>query len=252
MIEVSNSSAKLVVDDAVRRLVTTSHFSAGSIVSMPVTYPSGTSITLEVSIRGGRCLVSDGGGGFQDAEMSGAARYFTNEATRIAASAGIRFDGRDLFATEIPAANLRGAMVAVANASAEAASAAVLRLVDRSDRDAQDVLFDRLTAVYRSKDVQRDVQLVGQSNHKWRISILVLDRVQQWMFEPVTGNYISAVGTAAKFHDFAGVDNAPARAAVIKSRADMKDFYGLIAGASTKVLEIHEPDETFLSLMSAA
>ena len=252
MIEFRDSSAKLMVDEAIRRLVTASHFSAGSVVSLPVTYPSGTSVTLEISVLQDRCLVSDRGGGFQEAEMSGASRYFSNEATRIADLAGIRFDGRDMFVAEVPASNLRGAMVAVANASAESVAAALFRFADRTDKDAQDSLFDRLASIYRSKDVQKDVQLVGQSNHKWRISVLVMDKVHRWMFEPVTGNYISAVGTAAKFHDFAGVENGPSRAAVIKSRVDMKDFYGLIAGASTKVLEMSDPDETFIRLMSAA
>ncbi len=252
MIDFTEVNARESVDEAVRRLVTATHFASGSIVSMPVTYPSGSTVTLEVTLQQGRCFVSDRAGGFQEAEMCGATRYFNTEATRIADSLGIRFDGRDMFVAEVPAGNLRGAMVVVANASAEAASAATLRAADRSDKDASDQLYERLATIYKTKDVQKNVQMVGQSNHKWRISVLVMDKFQQWMFEPVTGNYISAVGTAAKFHDFAGVEHAPFRAAVIKSREDMKDFYGLVAGASTKVITINDPDETFHKLMAAA
>lgn len=252
MIDLIGTSARQSVDEAVRRLVTTSHFAAGSIVSMPVTYPSGTTVTVEITMQRGRCFVSDQGGGYQEAEMSGSTRYFNSEATRIAEGAGIRFDGRDMFVAEVAPGNLHGAMVVVANASAESASAAMLRAADRSDKDAGDQLYERLTTIYRTKDVQKDVQLVGQSNHKWRISVLVMDRLQQWMFEPVTGNYISAVGTAAKFHDFASVANSPSRAAVIRSREDMKDFYGLVLGASTKVLTMSDPDESFMKLMVAA
>lgn len=252
MIEFAEVNARDSVDETVRRLVTVSHFASGSIVSMPVTYPSGSTVALEITVQRGRCFVSDRGGGFQEADMSGATRYFKSEAARIAESFGIRFDGHSMFVVEVPAENLQGAMVVVANASAEAVSSAMLRAADRSDRDASDQLFERLAAIYRTKDVQKNVQLVGQSNHKWRVSVLVMDRMQQWMFEPVSGNYISAVGTAAKFHDFAGVEHSPYRAAVIKSREDMKDFYGLVAGASTKVLTMADPDETFIKLMTAA
>lgn len=252
MIDFVEVNARKSVDEAVRRLVTTSHFAAGSIVSMPVAYPSGTSVTLEITMQRERCFVSDRGGAFQEAELFGSTRYFKSEATRIAEAAGIRFDGRDIFVAEVPPANLRGAMVAVASASAEAVSAAMLRAADRSDRDATDELYDRLASIYRTKDVAKNVPMVGESNHQWRISVLVADKLQRWMFEPVTGNYISAVGTAAKFHDFARVEHAPSRAAVIKSREDMKDFYGLISGASTKVLTANDPDSEFLKLLVAA
>lgn len=251
MIEYVEISARQSVDEAVRRLVTTSHFAAGSIVSMPVSYPSGTTVTLEITMQQGRCFVSDRGGAFQEAEMFGAPRYFKTEAVRIAEAAGIRFDGRDMFVAEVPPENLRGAMVAVANASAEATTAAMLRAADRGDHDARENLYARLVSIYKTKDVQKDAQLIGKSNHKWRVSVLVMDKTQQWVFEPVTGNYISAVGTAAKFQDFAQIEFPPSRAAVIKSRDDMKDFYGLIAGASNRVLTMSDPDSFFEKLMAA-
>lgn len=252
MIDFIEINARQSVDEAVDRLVTVSHFAAGSIVSMPVSYPSGSTVALEITMQQGRCFVSDRGGGFDEAEMLGATRHFASEATRIADSAGIRFDGHTMFVVEVPPGNLRGAMVVVANASAEAASATALRMAERGDHDAREQLYERLVSIYPTKDVQKNVELIGESNHKWRVSVLVLDKIQRWMFEPVTGNYISAVGTVAKFHDFARGEYAPSRAAVIKSRADMKDFYGLVAGASTKVLTMSDPDNEFAKLMPAA
>jgi len=183
--------------------------------------------------------------------MMGALRYFRTEAERIANSAGIRFDGRDMFVAEVPIDNVQGAMVVVANASAEATSAAALKLSERTDRDARDELYVRLLSIYRTKSVERDVELLGASNHKWRVSVLVQDTEHRWIFEPVTGHYISAVGTAAKFHDFARAANGPKRAAVIRSREDLKDFYGLISGASSRVLTMGDPDAAFESLMAA-
>ena len=240
------------VDDAVRRLTNVEHFHAGSLVSMPVTYPSGASVVLEIAAKGGRCFVSDRGGGHQEAELFGALRYFRAEAEGVAARAGIRFDGRDIFVAEVPKEQLRGAMVTVANCSATATKFAALRLADRADRDARDDLYIRLASLYKTRDVQKDPQFTG-ARHKWRVSVAVLDKVHRpAFFEPVTGVYISAVGTSAKFNDFAATETPPDRFGVIKSREDLGDFYGLVAGASTKLVPFTEPDRTFVELLDEA
>ena len=44
---------------AIRALVRAEHYHAGSIVSMPVMYPSGASVVLELFAQGERVIVSD-------------------------------------------------------------------------------------------------------------------------------------------------------------------------------------------------
>ena len=252
MIEIKFKNGNAEIDNAVRKLVSTKHFAAGSIITMPVIYPSGSSVALEVILRDGRCFVSDRGYAFDEAEMTGSSRYFKSEATRIAASVGIKFDGHFMFVAEVSMENVRGALVTVANASASAARAACSKQAEQHETDAKEILYHRLSTLYSDKQVDKDAEFVGQSNHKWRISILVRHNTLNWMFEPVSGHYITAVGTAAKFHDFAGLENPPARISVIKSQADMGDYYGLIAGASTKVIPLSANDGAFLNLLRAA
>lgn len=240
------------VDEAVRRLVATEHFRGGSIISMPVTYPSGSTVVLEITGQNNRWFVSDRGGGFQECELFGSARYFRAEAERVAAHAGIRFDGRDMFVAEVPANTLHGALIVVANCSAEAARVTTLKAAVRDESDSRQELYERLSSIYKNKDVQKDAELIGTSNHKWRISVLVKDQRSRAFFEPVAHHYVSVVGTAAKFHDFVRVDNPPERIAVIKSRADLADFYGVISGASSKVIESTASNEEFSHLLEAA
>jgi hypothetical protein len=240
------------VDEAVRRLVNVEHFRAGSLVSMPVSYPSGATVVVEITAQKDRCFVSDRGGGHQEAEFFGASRYFATEARRLADLAGIRFDGRDMFVAEVPRERLRGAMVTVANCSAAATNAAALRLSERADRDARDDLYVRLSSLYKTRDVQKDPQFRGATT-KWRVSVAVLGgHHRPAFFEPVSGVYISAVGTAAKFNDFAATESPPDRFSVMKSRNDLGDFYGLVARASTKLLPMTSPDQTFVELLEAA
>ena len=252
MIEIKIHSNSKSVDEAVRSLVSTRHALAGSLVTMPVMYPSGASVVLEVAVHGDRCFVSDMGTAFEEAEMMGTSRYFKSEAARIAVGYGIRFDGRLMFVAEVPIDNVHGAMVVVANASGDAARAASNKQSERHEHDAKELLYERLVSVYQNRHVAKDAEAIGQSNHKWKISVLVRDRASTLMFEPVSGYYITAVGTAAKFHDFAALECPPTRIAVIKSREDIGDFFGLVAGASSKVVHASEPDSTFIGLLNAA
>jgi hypothetical protein len=252
MIELKSNTHSHALDEAVRSLISTRHALAGSLVTMPVMYPSGASVVLEVSIHGDKCFVSDMGAAYEEAEMMGTARYFKAEAARIADSYGIRFDGRLMFVAEVPVDNVRGAIVVVANASGDAARSAANKQAERHEHDTKQMLYERLVSVYPANEVSKDAEAIGQSNHKWKVSVLVRNSFRTLMFEPVSGHYITAVGTAAKFHDLAGLEVPPARIAVIKSREDIGDFYGLVAGASTKVLQITEPDSTFARLLDVA
>lgn len=184
--------------------------------------------------------------------MSGMSRYYRAEAGRVVNMAGIRFDGWDVFLDDVGDDALAGAMVVVANCSSEATKVAALRAAERNRRDADEDLYIRLSAIFATKDVQRDAEAIGSSNHKWRVSVMVSDNYQRAFFEPVSNVYVSIVGTAAKFHDFANMDHPPARFSVVKSRQDLGDFFGVVAAASTKVIPETAPDSDFLRLLDAA
>ena len=233
-------------------MVTSEHFFAGSIVTMPVLYPSGATVVLEITRQGDRCLVSDRGGGWQESEMMGAMRYFKREAVRIANQSGIRFDGRDMFVAEVSFESLQGAMIVVANCSQESVAFAASRMAERSENDSKEMLFSRLSSIFGSSDVAKDVEMVGASNHPWKVSVVVTGRSHLGLFEPVVNKYISVVGTAAKFHDFARMEIPPRRIAVVKSRQDIGDFYGVVAASATQVLEFSSSNDNFIKLLTAA
>ena len=252
MIEIRDHRVDNQIEEAMSRLINADHFHGGSIVSMPVTYPSGASVVLEITRQKGQWYVSDRGGGSMEADMSGISRYYKSEAKRVAELAGVRFDGWDMFVAEVGDDALAGAMVVIANCSSEAVTVASLRAADGNRRDAHEELYVRLSGIYKTKDVQKDAEAIGTSNHKWRVSVLVADNHQRAFFEPVTNWYVSVVGTAAKFHDFAGMDYPPARFSVVKSRQDLGDFFGVVAAASTKVIPETASDSEFLRLLEAA
>ena len=239
-----------IVDSAIRRLVSAEHFYAGSLVSMPMIYPSGASVVLELSSQAGRIFISDRGGGYQEAELLGAERLYSREASQVAADAGIRFDGREISIVEVPIENLAGAMAIVASCSANAAHLCSIKFSEREDH-VRETLFDRLNEVFGPKGFEKNARMFGASNHKWHVDAVVTQNHGLTLFSAVTKSHISAAGTAAKFHDFARLENAPRRVAVVVSAKEMGDWMGVIAPAATAVLEISAANDRFLSVGQA-
>jgi hypothetical protein len=240
------------VDEAIKRLISVEHFHAGSIVSMPVMYPSGAFVVLELSAQGGKVFVSDRGGGYQEAEYIGATRTYCREAERIASEAGIKFDGRDVFVAEVQIDRVEGAMAVVASCSSQAAALAAIRAADREEKVAKEALFDRLSDVFGHDGFEREVALLGASNHSWRVDARVRRGDSVAIFNSVTRQYVSAAGTAAKFYDLARLEIAPFRVAVVSSRNSMGDWYGVISAASDSVVEISAANDHFTRFRGAA
>lgn len=247
MIEIVGQTLSETVSAAIKKLVSVEHYRAASIVSMPNMYPSGASVVLEISIQAGRVFVSDRGGGFQEAEYLGSTRIYGKEASRVAAEAGIGYDGRDMFVAEVPMDAVAGAMVVVASCSANAACISAVKASAREEKYAKDALFDRLSDVFGASGFDKDVPIIGSSNHKWQVDAVVKRSRTMTIFNAVTKAYVSATGTAAKFHDLARLEIVPKRVAVVTSRKDIGDWIGVLATASNAVIEMTAANDQFIS-----
>jgi hypothetical protein len=233
------------VNNAIQTLVRAEHFHAGSIVSMPVLYPSGASVVLELFAQGDRVMVSDRGGGHMEAEYIAATRIYSGEANRIARDAGIKFDGRDMFIAEASLDRVDAAMAIVASCSSIAAAQTAIKVAERDERDAKQALFERLVEVFGENGFKRDVPFIGASNHKWNVEAVVEGSGSPIIFNSVTKSYVSATGTAAKFNDLGRLDLPPKRVAVITSAAAIGDWYGLISASSSLVIEMQAANDQF-------
>jgi len=240
------------VENAIRELISVAHFQAGSIVNMPVLYPSGASVVLELTAQGDRVRVGDRGGGYQEAEYNNATRSYRSFAARAAADAGIQFNGRDIFVADVPMDRIAGAMSVVACSSAQAAAFCAYKTVERHEKLAREALYDKLTAVFGVDGFLREVPMIGASNHEWRVDAAIKRDHAFTVFDSVSNVYVSAVGTAAKFHDLARIEFAPRRIAVVSSHADLGDWSGVIASAADAVIELAAANDRFYKFGMAA
>jgi hypothetical protein len=243
---IAESPLSKAVDTAIRKLVSVEHFHAGSLVSMPMLYPSGASVVLEVSAQSSTVFICDRGGAFQEAEFIGASRQLPREAERVASEFGIHFDGRDMFVAEVAYDRLEGALINVAAASAQAAASIARRAAERQEQDTKDAMFDKLSSVFGQNGFEREIELLGASNHKWRVDAVIRFESRVIVFNAVTRNHVSITGAAAKFYDLSRLETPPRRIAVASSLKELGDWYGVVSGAADTVLEIAAANDRFL------
>jgi hypothetical protein len=112
--------AEAAAAEVARALVSTQTIEGRAYVITPVTYPTGSHVTVRLDGMGDKWVVSDDGYGAHEAELMNALATFRRVAPQVAERAGVAFDQRALFVVEATRSELPGAVVVVANATAEA------------------------------------------------------------------------------------------------------------------------------------
>jgi hypothetical protein len=240
-----------IVDAVAQQIVSTEHFRAGSIIRTPLVYPSGASVVVQITEHADRFFVSDMGIGSQEADMFGAANYYNKSAAALADHYGIRFDNQSFFVAEASREQLAGATTLVANCSCEATAIAAYRSTDRVFEEQSEILYKRLVNVFPKSTVDRNVEFVGSSTHKWKVATVVHHQSRIALFEPVSKNHLSVVSTAAKFHDIARLESPPNRISVVESKDTFGNFINVLSQAGS-VVEFKSSNETLVRLAEAA
>ncbi len=240
-----------IVDEVARAIVSTEHFGSGSLIKVPLMYPSGSGVVVQITQHQDRFFVTDMGFGHQEADMIGAGLLYTNSAKGLAEHYGIRFDNQAFFVAEASRDQLAGATTVVANCSAEAAALATYRAAERRYEEDNDVLYRKLVTVFPKTAVERDVDFIGSSTHKWKIATIVKRQDNIVLFEPVTKNTTSVVTAAAKFHDIARLENPPRRIAVVRNKDEFGNLINILTQAGT-VMDFEASKDTVLKLATAA
>lgn len=197
---------------------------AGAFVETPLLYPGGSHVVVQLSEPApGVFLVSDRGYAAMEAELIGAPRRtFRRTAETVARRMGVAFDKQMLFVAEVQEGALTGAVVAVANASKEAADLTAMRMHEDVAEDRKTAVLDRLRSVFGDEAVAADAEITGASGRHWKVDARVQAQNRGLplpVFGPavfvIVGPHANSVyrGVAA-FGDLAELDGAPTRVAV--------------------------------------
>lgn len=240
-----------VVRAAAEQLVFVTLDSEAAYVTTPLMYASGACVVVRVSKNGKDFFVSDFGAGLEEAQFLGGETTYRRVARTIAELSGIGFDRFAFFALLVEEAQLPGAIASIANSSQEAVALTTLKIAEKSHRDDGEQLYDRLSAVFSSRFVTKNVPLLGASNTEWHFSSLVKLGRHQVAFEAVSQHPNSVVYAAAKFDDLSRRSDSPGRVAVVKDKKSLKTYLGVLAH-SASVIERQVDDSVYQSLLGRA
>lgn len=251
VIQIDRSFAA-IIDAVAQEIISTEHFGAGSIIKTPLTYPTGAGVVVEITQHQDRFFVTDMGRGFIESDSyAGIGSLYNRVATEMAAHAGIRFDNQAFFVAEASRDQLGGATTIIANCSAQSAMQAAMKANERRYAEDSDEIYMRLKQVFLPHEIDRNVDVVGASSHKWPVSNLVKHNGILSIFDPVRKHHNSVVNAVAKFHDIARLEMAPKRFAVVKNLEDFGDFANMLAQAS-RVVSLRETPQQLKKLAEAA
>lgn len=130
-------------------------------------YPSFDQVDVFVVAHGDGFIVTDGGGAVASAWEHGR-EGLDRVLARASAKFGASTNG-SVIEAKVPSADwLKNAILAVANASASAAEAAVERVVQTTEKAIADQILEALARVIPRASIAQDFEHRGQSGKKWR------------------------------------------------------------------------------------
>ena len=238
------------IAQAVARLVSVRDFGLSSVVSVPVSYPSGALASVHISLSGDQCFVSDCALGLREAEMSGASEFFDRAARDSAEWFGVSYDGASVFAASAPLDRIEGAIVAVSNASTSAVGRALMRASESKDRHANIEVFEIVTEIFGKENVTKKREIAGK-DATWDAHNVVTIEGRQSIFEFVSNNSTSVASKFLMFSDIVRTEGAPSLNSVVESIQRMSKKASMLGDVSN-VISLDSPKEVFVRHAKAA
>lgn len=194
--------AEAAASEVAAALVSTHAAKNASFVTTPVTYPSGAHAVVRLDGAADHWSVSDDGYGSLQADLMNASRSYRRIAPLVAKRAGLAFDQRTLFIVKATRQELPAAVVAIANASAEAGRRTAIR-VEELRYGASRALFEqRVQSTFRGETIIREPEIKGASGRTWAFSTAIERHGRiVYLLDLVRPHPPAAYATISKFTD---------------------------------------------------
>jgi hypothetical protein len=220
-----------IATEVARALVQITSRQESARLSLPLLYPGGSRVGVEISKLRDDFLVSDAGAARREAGLLGGERSFAQLAPDIAIRYGVRFDHNMFFDINVERSDLVIAVAAIANASKAAVEATAARLATVEHADHQAMLWERLEHVFTQKRVVKTFQFKGKSE-LWEFDAAVQLEGRTSLFEVVTPYANSVNSAVTKFVDIRDLGGrAPNRVAILTNK-DRTPHFAVLASTA--------------------
>ena len=239
--------------EAAARLMACRDSDGGKVmIDVPVTYPSGSSVVIEIEQNADRIWVSDMGMGLVEAEMMAAQDSYQNLARAKADEFGVGYDNSAMFVLWVPSGRLEAAIVCVANASAQAAADAVRHAAEVTARKQSAVVFERVTSVFGAQSVSKSVELRGKRSAWEAHNVVLLPNARRAIFEPMTMNANSISSKFLMFSDLREIDGSQFSLNAVVENIRELDAKAQMVGDVANIIDLKASDDVFRQYGNAA
>jgi hypothetical protein len=214
-------------------------------LSLPLLYPGGTMVSVEMSRLRDGFLVSDMGGARREASfLGGGDKTFARIAHEVAQRFSVRFDRNMFFDMDVTTEELVVAVVAIANAAKTAVENMALYLATVEHADFRAHLWDRLQRLYGSRSVSRKPITFRGASEEWEFDAALNIEAVPTLFELVMPNANSVNSAVAKFLDVKDLgEGATHRIAVL---TNLKKTPRLpLLGRNARTLNVDSTDDEY-------
>jgi hypothetical protein len=232
-------------NEVARALVRVSTREQAVRLSLPLLYPGGTMVGVELSRLRGGFLVSDAGAARREAGLLGGERAFQRLAQEVAKRFGIRFDHNMMFDLDVEESQLVSAVMAVANAAKTAVENTAIHMATTEHADHRAYLWDRLQRAYGAGFSREPVSFKGASTESYDFDAAVKLQGSFTLFQVVTPNANSVNSAVTKFLDIRdlGEKLAPNRVSVVINKDRTPRL--LVLGRTSRILPADATDEQY-------
>ncbi|AMU95077.1 hypothetical protein AOA14_10720 [Sphingopyxis terrae subsp. terrae NBRC 15098] len=228
---------------AVSSLVRASSWGNAYLISVPLVYPSGTTVGVKVTPHQGAYIVSDFGLGWREAEGYEAQRSFGAHAGRIKDEVGVEYNASHEFQMRATERQLTSAIRRVAYASHRAAVKAFHSLPEACEQEIGAALFQRLRETFGNEKVAGELKLAGASNIEWPFAAQVVQGKRRVVFDVISPQWTSVVAAKSKFSDVRHLGPNTIPIAVVDSLDAMGKWLPLISQEAEVIEDDASADE---------
>lgn len=221
------------------------------IIDLPVLYPSGSTVVVEIEQNGDKIWVSDMGLGHTEAELMHATDSYKRLAGQKAKEFGVDYDGQSMFALWVPVSRIEAAIVCVANASAQAAADAVRHASEAHNRGQDEAFFERVLAIFGKKSVARTAEISGQRTSWEAHNVVVFPHGKRAIFEPMSKHPTSVSSKFLMFSDIKAT-NTQISLNVVVSNIGCLDAKAQMVADLANIVPIDAPDTALRDFAEAS
>jgi hypothetical protein len=185
-------------------------------------YPSFEPVEVFVVRYGDGFIVTDGGGASASAFLHGRdelGKVLERECARY----GVEARDGAVFAEALTAEWLRASILAVANASATAATAALERVAVAAERVLADKIYEGLRRVVPASSISREFEHRGVSGKRWRFDFGAMTPSGLLLVSAVAPHHVSVSAKYVAFADTPANDDQVGKIAVYGRKLDHED-----------------------------